>query len=70
MEISIGQDDGLRVGQELNVYRLEPRAKYIGKVKLVSVYPDKAVADLIGTTVNGLKVQEGDNVSSTFFNTR
>jgi hypothetical protein len=70
MEISIGSDDGLSVGQELNVYRLQPRAEYIGKVKLVSIYPDKAVADVIGNTVNGKKVQEGDNVTSTFFNTR
>jgi predicted nucleic acid-binding Zn-ribbon protein len=70
MEISIGSDDGLAVGQELFVYRFVPQAKYIGKVKIVSVYPDKAVADVIGSTVNGLKVQEGDNVSSTFFHTR
>jgi hypothetical protein len=70
MEISIGSDDGLAVGQELYVFRIQPRAEYIGKVKLVSVYPDKAVADVIGNTVNGKKVQEGDIVSSTFFSTR
>jgi hypothetical protein len=70
MEISIGSDDGINVGQELYVFRVQPRAEYIGKVKIVSVYPDKAVADLIGNTVNGKKVQEGDNVSSTFFSTR
>ena len=70
MEISIGSDDGLAVGQELNVFRIEPRAEYIGKVKIVSVYPDKAVADVIGNTVNGKKVQEGDIVSSTLFSTR
>lgn len=70
MEISIGSDDGLAAGQELYVYRIQPRAEFIGKVRIVSVYPDKAVADLIGNTVNGKKVQEGDNVTSTFFNTR
>jgi hypothetical protein len=70
MEISIGGDDGLAVGQELYVYRIQPRAEYIGKVKIVAVYPDKAVADVIGNTVSGKKVQEGDNVSSTFFNTK
>jgi predicted nucleic acid-binding Zn-ribbon protein len=70
MEISIGSDDGLAVGQELFVLRFQPRAEYIGKVKIVSVYPDKAVADVIGTTVNGKKVQEGDNVSSTLFNAK
>ena len=70
MEISIGSDDGLAVGQELYVFRIQPRAEYIGKVKIVSVYPDKAVAEVIGNTVNGKKVQEGDIVSSTFFNAR
>jgi hypothetical protein len=70
MEISIGSDDGLAVGQELYIFRVQPRAEYIGKVKIVSVYPDKAVADVIGNTVNGKKVQENDIVSSTFFNAR
>ena len=70
MEISIGSDDGLKVGQELYVFRIQPRAEYIGKVKIVSVYPDQAVAEVIGNTVNGKKVQEGDIVSSTFFNSK
>jgi hypothetical protein len=70
MEISIGSDDGLSVGNELYVYRIQPRAEYIGKVKIVAVYPDKAVADVLGNTVGGKKVQEGDNVSSTFFNSK
>lgn len=70
MEISIGSDDGLAVGQELYLFRVQPRAEYIGKVKIVSVEPDRAVADIIGNTVNGKKAQEGDIVSSTFFSTR
>jgi len=70
MEISIGSDDGLAVGQELYVFRIQPRAEYIGKVKIVTVEPDRAVADIIGVTVLGKKVQEGDIVSSTFFSTR
>ncbi len=70
MEITIGSDDGLRPGQELYVFRIQPRAEYIGKIKIITVYPDKAVADVIGNTVNGKKVQEGDIVSSTFFNAR
>jgi hypothetical protein len=70
MEISIGSDDGLAVGQELYVFRIQPRAEYIGKVKIVSVYPDQAVADVIGNTVNGKKVQEGDIVASTFFKSK
>ncbi len=70
MEISIGSDDGLAVGQELYVFRIQPRAEYIGKVRIVSVYPDQAVAEVIGNTVSGKKIQEGDIVSSTLVNTR
>jgi len=70
MEISIGSDDGLGVGQELYVFRVQPRAEYIGKVKITSVYPDKAVAEVIGSTVGGKKVQENDIVSSTFFHAK
>jgi hypothetical protein len=70
MEISIGSDDGLAVGQELYIFRVQPRAEYIGKVKIVSIYPDKAVAEVIGNTVSGKKVQENDIVSSTFFHSR
>jgi len=70
MEISIGSDDGLAVGQELYVFRFQPRSEYIGKVKILSVYPDKAVAEVIGKTVNGKQVQENDIVSSTLFNAK
>jgi len=70
MEISIGSDDGLNVGNELYVFRVQPRAQYIGKVRIVTVEPDRAVADIIGNTVLGKKVQEGDIVSSSFFRTR
>lgn len=70
LEISIGSNDGLNAGQELYVYRIQPRAEYIGKVKIVSVEPNLAVAEVIGNTVNGKKVQEGDVVSSTLFSTR
>ena len=66
MEISIGSNDGLSVGQQLYLYRTQPRAQYLGKVKIVSVLPNKAVAEIIGQTVNRNKIQEGDNVSSTF----
>jgi predicted nucleic acid-binding Zn-ribbon protein len=70
MEISIGSNDGLAVGQELYVFRIQPRAEYIGKVKIVSVEPQLAVAEVIGNTVGGKKVQEGDIVSSTFFSSK
>jgi hypothetical protein len=65
MEISIGSDDGLVVGHELYLFRTKPRPEYLGKVKVISVDPDQAVAKVIGNTVQGKKIQEGDIVSST-----
>ncbi len=65
MEISIGSDDGLSVGQELYLYRTSPTAEYLGKVRIALVEPDQAVATVIGNTVNGKKVKEGDDVAST-----
>jgi chromosome segregation ATPase len=65
MEISIGSDDGLSVGQELYLYRTSPTAEYLGKVKINVVEPDQAVASVIGNTVNGKKIKEGDDVAST-----
>ncbi len=66
MEISIGSNDGLRVGQKFQLFRTQPRPEYLGKVKIVSVYPNKAVAEVVGRTVGGKKIMEGDSVASTF----
>lgn len=65
IEITIGSDDGLVPGHELFLYRTTPRAEYLGKVQVISVDPDQAVCKVIGTTVQGKKIQEGDIVSST-----
>jgi cell division protein FtsL len=65
VEITIGSDDGLVPGHELNLYRLKPRPEYLGKIKIISVDPDQSVGRVIGTTINGKKIKEGDIVSST-----
>ena len=65
MEMTIGSDDGLVVGHELFIFRTIPRPEYIGKVVIVSVEPDRAVARVIGNTYQGKKIKEGDIVSST-----
>lgn len=65
MELSIGADDGVFVGMELYLFRTEPMAEYLGKVKVTAVDPDQSVATVIGNTVHGKKIKEGDNVSST-----
>ncbi len=65
MEMTIGADDGLVVGHELYLYRTKPIPEYLGKVKIISVDPDQAVAKVIGKTYMGKKIKEGDSVSST-----
>jgi hypothetical protein len=65
VEISIGSDDGLVPGHELNLYRIKPRPEFLGKIKILSTDPDQAVGQVVGNTVNGKKIQEGDIVSST-----
>lgn len=65
VQLSIGADDGLVPGHELYLYRTRPRAEYLGKIKIMAVDPDQAVGEVIGTTVQGKKIKEGDLVSST-----
>jgi chromosome segregation ATPase len=65
VEVTIGSDDGLVVGHELYIYRTTPRPEFIGKVAIVTVDPDQAVAKVIGNTYQGKKIKEGDIVSST-----
>jgi len=66
VEITIGSNDGLKNGHILQMYRTSPRVEFLGRVKIVNVEPNKAVADVIGGTVNGKKILEGDNVASSF----
>jgi ABC-type Na+ efflux pump permease subunit len=65
LEITIGSDDGLVPGHELFLYRVKPNPEYLGMIKILSVDPDQAVARVIGTTIQGKKIKEGDIVSST-----
>jgi RNA polymerase sigma factor (sigma-70 family) len=44
VRISIGMDTGIRPGQELDVYRLKPEPKYLGKITVVDVRENEAVA--------------------------
>ena len=66
MVVSIGSNDGIASGQELLLYRLQPQTRFIGRVKILTTYPDKAVAEVINQTQFRIKIQEGDIVSSSF----
>ena len=63
IKISIGSDDGLQVGHELYAYRMKDKGKYLGKLRIISVTPDEAVATMDGPAVNG-SIQRGDHVAT------
>lgn len=65
LEVTIGSDDGLVIGHELYLFRVSPRPEFLGRVSIVDVDPDQAVARVIGHTYLGKKIKEGDIVSST-----
>ncbi|HTQ40469.1 MAG TPA: hypothetical protein VMJ32_15700 [Pirellulales bacterium] len=60
VELSIGTDDGVRVGQELDIYRGD---KYVGKVQVMEVKADTAVASIL-SEFQQYPIQKGDNVGS------
>lgn len=64
VEITLGSDEGLVVGDTLYVYRDKPTAEYLGKVRLILVEPDQAVGTIEGQTVGGKKIKEGDHVTT------
>lgn len=63
IEISIGSDDGLLKGHDLFVYRNDGKGKYLGKIRLVFVSPDRAVGTVIEKARNGV-IEKGDSVTS------
>jgi hypothetical protein len=60
--LSIGSDSGLAKGHTLEVYRLDPAAKYLGKLVVMEVWPHAAVGRPLGKPLG--KIQEGDHVAS------
>jgi hypothetical protein len=60
IELSLGADDGLQVGHEVEVYR---SGEYIGRARVRLVKPDRAVAELVKEFTRGI-VQRGDKVTT------
>ncbi len=60
IEISIGDDDGLKKGHQLDVYRDNA---YLGKVVVVKTSPDRAVAEIIPEYKKGI-IRKGDRVAT------
>jgi ribosomal protein S15P/S13E len=62
IEISIGDDDGIKKGHELDVYRDNA---YLGKVIIVKTSPDRAVGEIIPEFKKGI-IRKGDRVATKF----
>lgn len=62
LEISLGEDDGVKSGQEYFVFRTGESPQYIGKIRITLTEADKAVARVIFSNL-GRKVMEGDSVA-------
>src|SRR5262249_21071876 len=53
VQISIGSDVGVNVDNTLEVYRLAPKAEYLGRIKILESTPHAAVGRLIRTEFTG-----------------
>ena len=58
VEISIGSDDGMAVGEQLDVFRDD---EFLGRVIIRRVGPDRSVAEVIPELRKGI-IQKGDKV--------
>ena len=64
LEISLGADDGLKKGHVLEVYRMaEGVSKYLGRVEVIQVTPEKAVCKVVPGMQKG-NIQVNDRVAS------
>jgi hypothetical protein len=66
VEISIGSDDGLERGHELDVYRMGPSLaenKYLGKIRVVQTQADRSVAQVLANFRKGT-IQKEDRVAT------
>jgi uncharacterized protein YlxW (UPF0749 family) len=60
IEVSLGFDDGLQTGHQIEVYRND---EYLGRAVVKSVKPDRAIAVLVREYSRGI-VQRGDKVTT------
>lgn len=60
--ISIGSDSGIKAGNQLEVYRLKPSPKYLGKIVILNTEENRAVGTLTDKRIDML--QKGDHVAA------
>jgi len=65
IEISIGSDDGLRPGHQLDVRRgTGGGARYIGRIEVVEVSADISACKVLPKWSQGQPIRKGDRVST------
>jgi chromosome segregation ATPase len=62
LEISIGADDGLKIGHSLDVYRGN---QYLGRIVVKKTNPDRAVGQVMRELQRG-QIRKGDRVTTKF----
>jgi uncharacterized protein YlxW (UPF0749 family) len=62
IEVTIGADDGLKVGNTVEVYRDN---KYLGRIEILKTSPDRSVGRVDRRFQQG-QIQEGDRVATRF----
>lgn len=62
LEISIGADDGLKIGHSLDVYRGN---QYLGRIVIKKTNPDRAVGQVMKELQRG-QIRRGDRVTTKF----
>jgi hypothetical protein len=64
IEITVGADEGLLQGHQLDVFRMNDSGPtYLGKVEVVTTEPHKAVCKILPEFQKGT-IQKGDNVTN------
>jgi RNA polymerase sigma factor (sigma-70 family) len=62
LQISLGSDDKVERGQQLDVYRLQPKPAYLGRVQVVEALASSCVARPV-IPIQGKKIGVGDRVT-------
>jgi hypothetical protein len=67
VHITLGSDDGLQPGHELDVYRAgdrnNGRVMYLGRIRIMTTTQDEAVGLVVEAAKNGI-IERGDNVTT------
>jgi regulator of replication initiation timing len=63
IQINVGSDHGLQKNHTLEVFRLQPRAEYLGMLRVVEVQNASAVGRMMPLSGKTKEIKEGDSVA-------